>query len=268
MTANDVQSTAAIRHGAYVCLTVPPGERRAAASLPVAMLADTLGLRNEFDPGGDHPHDAIAFLRSIGATQAGIADPGLLNADAVVHVASADAALVAQSCAELACLLSPAVKQRIVTGVVRPMTYTGTAMYNFAYAHRVLQQPGVAMPHAFLIPMNKVAAWWEKDWMERHTYFLPRYDETGRRLTEGHALAAAAGIPSIMRRFYKNAIEPAARGDYDFVTYFECADHDVQTFHEVCAALRDVKRNPEWAFVREGPTWHGRRVATWADLFE
>ena len=31
-------------------------------------------------------------------------------------------------------------------------------------------------------------------------------------------------------------------------------------FHQVCAALRDVERNPEWQFVREGPTWHGRRV--------
>jgi hypothetical protein len=36
----------------------------------------------------------------------------------------------------------------------------------------------------------------------------------------------------------------------------------------VCAALRDVTKNPEWRFVREGPTWHGRRVATWPELFE
>ena len=51
------------------------------------------------------------------------------------------------------------------------------------------------------------------------------------------------------------------------MTYFECADADVPTFHQVCAALRDVARNPEWKFVREGPMWHGRRVAEWADLF-
>jgi hypothetical protein len=49
--------------------------------------------------------------------------------------------------------------------------------------------------------------------------------------------------------------------------YFECADADVPTFHQVCASLRDVARNPEWKFVREGPTWHGRRVAGWPDLF-
>jgi hypothetical protein len=70
-----------------------------------------------------------------------------------------------------------------------------------------------------------------------------------------------------MRRTYKHPTPPAPDTAYDFVTYFECADADVKTFHEVCAALRDVRRNPEWAFVREGPTWHGRRVATWAELF-
>ena len=47
---------------------------------------------------------------------------------------------------------------------------------------------------------------------------------------------------------------------------FECADLAVPVFHEVCAALRDTKKNPEWRFVREGPTWHGRRVRTWEDL--
>ena len=42
--------------------------------------------------------------------------------------------------------------------------------------------------------MSKTAAWWAKDWMERHTYFLPRYDDAGRMVNEGHALASAAGI--------------------------------------------------------------------------
>jgi len=86
-------------------------------------------------------------------------------------------------------------------------------------------------------------------------------------LNEGHALASAAGIPCLMRRTYKHETEPAPPGSYDFVTYFECADADVPTFHAVCAALRDVSRNPEWKFVREGPTWQGRRVARWTDLF-
>ena len=50
-------------------------------------------------------------------------------------------------------------------------------------------------------------------------------------------------------------------------TMSQCADADVPAFHEVCGALRDVAKNPEWKFVREAPTWHGRRVATRAELF-
>jgi hypothetical protein len=266
MRADDVRSNEALRHGAYLCLRVPDAARATVARAAVTALVERLGLRNEFDPGTGPPGETVAFLRRAGATPADIDDDGLLHADAVVHVAAPTAAPVAEFCAEAAKLLAPAVTPRVLGGVVRPMTYTGNAMHNFAYAHRVLPQPGPAMPNAFLVPMSKTPAWWAKGWMERHTYFLPRYDDQGRMASEGHALASAAGIPCLMRRTYKHPTEPAPDGAYDFVTYFECADADVPTFHAVCAALRDVGKNPEWAFVREGPTWHGRRVASWAEL--
>lgn len=267
MRANDVRSTDILRHGAYVCLGVPDDARQTLARLPVPALAERLGLRNEFQPGDGHPVEAIAYLRRLRATPGYIADDALLRADVVIHVASPTAATVADFYAEVTGLLAPTIKPLVLGGVVRPMTYTGNAMHNFAYAHRVLQQPGTVMPNAFLVPMSKTSDWWKKDWMERHTYFLPRYDDMGRMVSQGHALASEAGIACLMRRTYKNETEPAPPGTYDFVTYFECADADVPTFHEVCAALRDVTRNPEWKFVREGPTWHGRRVATWAELF-
>src|SRR5947207_4824647 len=267
MRANDVRSTEALRHGAYVCLTVPAAARRAVADAAVPALAQRLGLRNEFAPGEGHPPEAIAFLRRVSATPAAIPDDGLLHADAVIHVASQTAAPVAEFCAEATRLLGPVPKPLVLSGVVRPMSYTGNAMHNFAYAHRVLQQPGPVMPNAFLVPMSKTAEWWKKDWMERHTYILPRYDDAGRMVHQGHALASEAGIACLMRRTYKHPVEPAPAGTYDFITYFECADADVPTFHTVCAALRDVKKNPEWRFVREGPTWQGRRVASWAELF-
>jgi hypothetical protein len=272
MRADDVHSTASLRHGAYLCLTVPAGARRAAAAAALPALARRLGLRNEFEPGDDHPPDAIAFLRRLDATPAaggaGLPDHQIASADAVVHVASASADLVTELCAEATRLLAPACRPLVLRGVVRPTVYTGNAMHNFAYAHRVLQQPGTVAPHAFLLPTSKSAGWWQKDWMERHTYFLPRHDDAGRRIAEGHALAAEAGIACLMRRTYKNETEPAPPGAYDFLNYFECADAGVATFHQVCAALRDVARNPEWRFVREGPTWHGRRLATWEELFD
>jgi hypothetical protein len=266
MRANDLRSTDVLRHGAYLCLRVPETARRALATVAVPALAARLGLTNEFEPGPDHPARAVAFLRRVGATPGPRVDDGLLHADAVVHVAAPTAAPVEEFRGEATRLLGAAVTPLVLGGVVRPMTYTGNAMHNFAYAHRVIQQPGTVMPNAFLVPMSKTAAWWAKDWMERHTYFLPRYDD-GRMVSEGHALASAAGIPCLLRRTYKHPTEPAPADAYDFVTYFECADADVPTFHAVCAALRDVRKNPEWAFVREGPTWHGRRVPTWADLF-
>jgi hypothetical protein len=124
------------------------------------------------------------------------------------------------------------------------------------------------MPHVFVVPMSKTADWWAKDWMERHTYFLPRYDGHNRQLNEGHVQAAAPGIPYLYRRTYKCATLPAPEGEYDFVNYFECAEEGVAVFRDICAALRDTTRNPEWAYVREGPVFQGLRVASWAELFE
>jgi hypothetical protein len=267
--ANDVRPMDPIRHGAYLCLTAAHRGRRIAGELRA--LAERLALRNELDPGDDHPPQAIGLLRRVDAAAppraSDLADPALLATEAIIHVAAPGPEPVAALCAELTRLLAPAAPPRVLGGVFRPLSYTGTAMFNFSYAHRVLQQPARVAPHAFLLPMSKTPAWWAKDWMERHTYFLPRYDDAGAMRSQGHVLASAAGVASLMRRTYRHPVSPAPDGDYDFLTYFECADAGVPVFHEVCAALRDVARNPEWAFVREGPTWRGVRVAGWDELF-
>src|SRR5262249_49331242 len=153
------------------------------------------------------PAQSIAFLRRQDASPGDIADEAILQADAVVHVAAPTAQPVDDFCAEAARLLAPFAHLRRIGGVVRPKTYTGVDMNNFAYAHAVVQQPGDVMPNAFLVPMSKTAAWWAKDWMERHTYFLPRYDDAGRMKSEGHALASAAGIACLLRRTYKHPTE-------------------------------------------------------------
>lgn len=260
--ADDVRSTAAVRFGAYLCLRLSDDTSRALAALDVPGLAAQLGLRNEYHPGGDHPASAIAYLRRVAVTPADTADEGLSRAEVIVHVAADSPEPVAELRAALARDVPPACL-RVLDGVVRPPSYTGNALHNFAYAHRVLQQPGVRMPNVFLLPMSKTQAWWAKSWLERHTYILPRYDEAGQMLNEGHALVCEPGIACLMRRTYKQLQEPAAPGGYDFINYFECADADVPVFHAVCAALRDTHKNPEWQFVREGPLWQGRRVESW-----
>src|SRR5690242_16234868 len=88
LKANDVRPNDVLRHGAYVCFTVPPAARQSMAEAAVPALATRLGFGSEFEAVGGHPADAIAFLRRVGATPADIADDELLRADAVVHVAS------------------------------------------------------------------------------------------------------------------------------------------------------------------------------------
>jgi hypothetical protein len=268
MTSDELIPTEVLGHGAYLCVRRSGGGEVRSAGAPLAALARRLGLENEFDPGGTPPRESVAFLRRQGAVARDIADEDVLTAEAIIHVASKAMEPVTEFCREGARLLGPAAHVRVLSGVVRPKMYTGAAMERWAYGRAVVQQPGPAMPNAFFVPLSKTADWWAKDWMERHTYFLPRYDETGRMQSEGHALATAAGIPCLLRRTYRHASSPAPAGEYDFLTYFECADRDIPTFHQVCDALRDTKRNPEWRFVLEGPTWQGRRVATWAALWD
>ncbi len=255
-------------HGAYLCLGPSGGgDVRRAGAARIAALAERLKLGNEFDPGSPPSRESFALLRREDATPADIADPELLDARWMIHVSSKRPEVVSEFCAEASRLLAPAARVKVLRGVIRPRNYTGAAMDNWAYARQVVQQPGPAMPNAFFVPLSKTADWWRKGWMERHTYFLPRYDDEGRMINEGHALATEAGISCLLRRTYRHETPPAPIGQYDFLTYFECADDAVPTFHQVCAALRDAKRNPEWRFVREGPTWHGRRVREWEDLF-
>jgi hypothetical protein len=264
-----------VRHGAYLCLSAPGEAAATLAVAPVPALAAELGLQNEFRPHAGHPPHAIAFLRCVEALPGDIDDEGLAGAVAAIHVASNEADVVSAFCAEFARLLPSQAALRILSGTVQPTQYTGGAMHAFAYGRQRTQQSGESMPHAYLLPLRKSPEWWAKDWMERHTYFLPRYDGEGRMVSEGHALAAAAGVPALMRRTYR-CLEPDALvkadatglgGGYDFLTYFECADAGVPTFHAVCAALRDLERNPEWRFVREGPTWRGRRMESWPALW-
>jgi hypothetical protein len=274
MRANDPAPTAASRHGAYICIA----DIQELAALAVDSLTERLGLVNEVHgtplterKGGASPLDgaparaSVAFLRRVAAHPGVLDDEGLMTAEAVVHVSAAAPEPVSALRQSLSELIGPR-RLRIIGGAVLPLNYTGNRMHDFAYAHRVLQRPAAEAPNAFLIPLSKTSAWWQKSWMERHTYFLPRYDADGRRIADGHALAAEEGIPYLMRRSYRQFEEPAPDGVYDFVNYFECSDAHVMQFKATCAALRDVSRNPEWLYVREGPTWHGRRAASWAEL--
>jgi hypothetical protein len=245
--------------GAYHCLTIadaPDVRPRLAAAL--TRLEAELGLGNEFT--GTDPMPSVAYLARVDPAGAGaIADDGLASADLVIHVAAPDEQLVQRYERSLRRELPGGASVRTLTGQVLPPDHTGRLMHNFSYGHQVLQQPGATAPNCFLLPLSKTPEWWAKSWMERHTYLLPRYDDRGEVVAEGHALSAAAGIDHLLRRTYRQRSGAAAPGQYDFLTYFECTDDAVVHFHATVDALRDTGRNPEWAYVREGPLWQGRR---------
>ncbi|PYM19025.1 MAG: hypothetical protein DMD81_04460 [Candidatus Rokuibacteriota bacterium] len=269
MNTDEVLAAPILSHGAYVCGRAEPGvETRSLATLAIPELVERLRLVNEF--AGAPPPSAVgsvAFLRGAVAATREIADHGVAQATWIVHVWSKESNAIEEFLEGTQKLLAAVAQTRILRGVVKAKTYTGAAMNRWAYERAVVQQPGAAMPNAYLIPLSKTAEWWSKDWMERHTYFLPRYDDAGRMADRGHALVAEAGISCMLRRTYRAFEHPAPAGSYDFITYFECADADVPVLEQVCESLRDVKQNREWAYVREGPTWRGRRVPQWADLF-
>jgi hypothetical protein len=155
-----------------------------------------------------------------------------------------------------------------LAGVQRPRSYTSYAMTQFAYAPALPPGPGKRFPLGVVTPQNKTPDWWKMPWMRRESFFLPRYDDHGKLVAPGHALAAEAGIPCINRRLYHAPDGYGRRDSYDFVGYFEFAETDAPIFHAVMAGLRDVGQNPEWAYVREGPEWWGRRVGCAAELWE
>jgi hypothetical protein len=152
-------------------------------------------------------------------------------------------------------------------GINKERSYTSYAMAQFAYAHALPPRSGAACPVGVVTPQNKTPEWWAMDWMRRESFFLPRYDDRGNLVAQGHALAAAAGIPCITRRLLHHPDGYGRGNGYDFIGYFEFADADAPIFRAVMSGLRDRGQNPEWSYVREGPEWWGRRVATVSELW-
>ena len=152
-------------------------------------------------------------------------------------------------------------------GISKERSYTSYAMTQFAYAHALPPRPGAACPVGVVTPQNKTPEWWAMDWMRRESFFLPRYDERGKLVAQGHALASAAGIPCITRRLVHHPDGYGLGNGYDFIGYFEFAEANAPVFRTVMSGLRDREQNPEWSYVREGPEWWGRRVATVSELW-
>lgn len=224
-----------------------------------------------------HPSDSalqrgcFQFLRAeaLHSRERDLSHPSLLQAQFLVRLEAA----TEESFLHFETQLRMLVEHRggsvtTLAGVQRPRSYTSQAMTQFAYAGALQPGPGKQFPLAVVTPLNKTEQWWSMDWMRRESFFLPRYDSKGAVIARGHALAAEPGITHIVRRLVHAAGGYGRKDCYDFIGYFEFAEEHAPVFRAVMSALRDIEQNPEWAYVREGPEWWGRRVGRAAELWE
>jgi hypothetical protein len=259
-------------HARFLFVDLP--RQRADATLVDAVEAIGVPLENAHGVDGYPGEDAqrrgrFQYLRAAApAIEWEVPDPGMRAAPVLIRLEGRTKAPLVGYEDELRALIE-ARGGRVHTraGVNKERSYTSHAMTQYAYAHAFAPKPGAVCPFGVVTPQNKTAEWWAMDWMRRESLFLPRYDDHGNVVAKGHALASAAGIPCITRRLVHHPEGYGLGHGYDFIGYFEFAEPEAPVFREVMAGLRDRTQNPEWTYVREGPEWWGRRVATAAELW-
>lgn len=219
------------------------------------------GFFNDYDADGSReaqPKETIQFL----AVDAARGRDGIAAAPFVVHISANYRPRLDEVVADLRRRLGDAAAVNVLDGAERAPRYSSAEMHKYAYKPALARQSGRVARNAVIVPMSKTAEWWEKSALERHSYFYPHANGNGAP-AKGHATAAEAGIPKIFRRLYHNPDGYQRQDEFDFITYFECADENLPVFDNICRALRDQHQNPEWKYVVEGPEWRGRRVLRW-----
>ena len=232
-------------------------------------------LENAHDADGNPGADAMAkgriqYLRGERARlRAGeVEDPGVTSSRAAVRLEGNDAEPLSAYERRLRALVSErGGSVHTHAGVRKDRSYTSHAMNQFAYANALAPAPAARHPIGVFLPQRKTREWWEMDWMRRESFFLPRYADDGTVAAEGHAAACTEGIPHLVRRLYHHADGYGLDSGYDFLGYFEFAEEHAGVFDRVMKRLRDRAQNPEWNYVREGPEWWARRVASPAALW-
>ena len=233
------------------------------------------GFFNEFDiegpvsalgvPRDNQPYETIQFLMQD-TTPFMLSDDAnnwLAQAKYVVQVSSKYRPRLEEVEEELLRRVGDSADIRSIDGVLRAPRYSSAELQHYMAKSSAGRRTGRISRNAIILPIRKRREWWQQSTLERHMYFYPHLDRSTGVSVKGHALAAEAGIPTLVRRLYHNPDGYQRAGEYDFVTYFECSDEGLPVFDRVCKALRDPLQNPEWRFVEEGPMWRGKRVLRW-----
>jgi hypothetical protein len=266
-------TTQVVGHGRFLFVRIPEGGVDAELAAAIEDLGS--GLENMHEVEGSPSEEVFKrgrfqLLRAEPGfgQERDLPHPALSQASCLIRLEAASPEPLLAYEEGLRALIAPrGGSVETLAGVQRPRSYTSYAMTQFAYTPALPPGPGRQFRLGVVTPQRKTADWWAMHWMRRESLFLPRYNDRGEMIAKGHALAAEAGIPCINRRLYHAPDGYGQEGRYDFVGYFEFADADAPIFRAVMAGLRDVAQNPEWAYVREGPEWWGRRVGCAAEVW-
>ena len=248
-----------VAHTKFLFVTPARDDEATRARLRAAGGSVARGFFNDFDAEGrdSPPHETIQyFVRAGAGNESGEGAPYALQVSSKYRPRLRETEL------ELRRRVADFAEVSSLDGAVRVPQYTSAEMYAYAFKSAMVRGSGRVQRNVIIIPMSKSQEWWDKAALDRQTYFYPHADGSGTRV-KGHARAAEPGISTIFRKLYYNPDGHGRDGEWDFVTYFECADEHLATFDQICQALRDVRQNPEWRYVTEGPEWRGRRVLKW-----
>lgn len=222
------------------------------------------GFLNGFErEGANSDAPALETVQFLSLNGVGVDASTSQPATYVVQVSSRYRPRLDEVHKELARRVGDAAAIEMIEGCIRLPQYTSANVAVWAYEQARQHGTGRAAPNAIILPMRKTAEWWAMSELERHTFFYPHHDRQSGRDVVGHAALGREAAPLIYRRLYHNPLGPGRVGEWDFVTYFECADEHLPLFDRTLETMRDVDKNPEWRFVEEGPMWRGRRVQRW-----
>ena len=247
----------------FLFVTLKRDDETTQAKVRAAGSALARGFFNEFDANGGRESQTLETIQFLVNDRLRPCPDGVLSASHVAQVNAKYRPRLDEVETELKRRVGELASVRALDGAIRVPRYTSAEMDEFAYRRAVPRTSGRTMANAIIIPISKTDEWWQMTTLERHTYFYPHTDAASAQKVKGHALAAEAGIATIFRRLYHNPDGYQRPKEYDFITYFECADEHLGVFDKIRAALRDERKNPEWQFVIEGPEWRGRRLLKW-----
>ena len=229
-TAREARTVAFLRTARNLCHAAPPGDFKAAWARPI----------NDM----------------------------MLNSHGLVVLMHNDKFALEQDAARLEAVLGNLGPRLSVWGALREENYTHREFQQYLAMYAPHRKNGRDAPLMCLLPVNKTAEWWNTDILRRQHFFYPRYDTAGEMDQRRHFHLGAQHVKLFFRRLYHSTVGYQRENAFDFLAGFEMAENRLDAFKTLLTALRNTAENPEWAYVREGTLYFGRRTETAAALLE